>query len=152
MRLTMVHAAIAACSIASSVWAAPLFVTLEPRHQRVQSGGTPNLLVKVTANEQAAVAKVDARTDLRDTYAKLHVMQGGKPVVVPVTISDPGPLKSADYRALDPGDSFTFSHDGSPLQLQSLKPGKYSATLSLAVYGAERPIFSNVVTFEVVGK
>jgi len=97
------------------------------------------------------VMKFAARTDLRDTYARLFVTHNGAPVDVPRLISDPGPTSESDYLELSPGKEFTFTHNGSPFALSKLPPGDYVAIVKLQPDWSLEAVESNAVSFHVSG-
>ncbi len=107
-------------------------------------------MVTVTAmTAPQMVLKFGERPDLRDNYARLIVTQGGRPVEVPIAISDPGPTGDKDYIRLDPGQSLMFEHRGDPYALSELPSGSYLATVKLYADWRSEPVTSNIVSFDV---
>ncbi|HEU4678086.1 MAG TPA: hypothetical protein VFS35_01110 [Terrimicrobiaceae bacterium] len=145
---------IAVVGIGAPAAAAEVRVIVSPLEQVVVAGEVPIFSVRVEAvRTSARVIRLNERDDLRVNYARLAITLAGSPVELPRFISDPGPIGANDYVVLDPGKSLSFLHRGEPFALSELRPGSYSARVTLhheLVGGAE--IESNVVKLTVRAK
>ena len=109
----------------------PLLLSLEVVQQEVKAGTTPafRLTLKNTSGQAQRVLDIRGRPDLQHTYYELRVRQAGKPVALPVAISDPGPVTDKDFLSLPPGGTQTFHLTNFPMQLDRLAPGTYTASV-----------------------
>ena len=106
-------------------------VTLVADASLVKAGIKPQVSVTVTNDTDRPTRILDLRggrrVDLQDNYLELFVVQGARAVDVPVAISDPGPLSSADFLELQPGARVEFGRISYKLMLERLPPGSYEA-------------------------
>ena len=109
----------------------PLLLSLQVVQQEVKAGTTPafRLTLKNTSGQAQRVLDIRDRPDLQHTYYELRVTQGGKPVNLPVAVSDPGPVTDKDFLSLAPGRSLTFQLTSFPMPLDRLAPGTYTASV-----------------------
>jgi len=142
---------IALLAMGASAASAEVRVIVSPLEQTIVAGERPIFSIRVEAvGASARVMRLDERDDLRVNYARLAVSREGRSVDLPRFISDPGPVGAKDYVLLDPGKSLSFLHRGEPYALSELRPGSYSAkvTLRQELVGGST-LESNTVTLTV---
>lgn len=133
--------------------AAPIAVTIQPRHQQVRVGEAPRFTVRVTSVlEPLWVFRFAARRDLRDHFAKVYITRNGRKLDLPAQPAQLGSLGADAYELLNPDETMTFAHDGSPLSLSTLPQGRYVVNFGVQPNTREPFKYSNAVTFEVVGR
>ena len=132
--------------------AAELSVQLRTASATFKQGHLPRFIVTIqnAANSTIKVVDVVKRSDLKDAYARFSVTESGKPVKVPIAISDPGPISEGDLLTLSPMQALTFEHSGFPLGLDRLRPGSYEAKLVFYPNVGSSAVTSNTVSFRVI--
>ena len=144
---------VAVAALPMGVFAQAVVVTLLPASQIVKRGIAPRFVVHAKAiGDPLRIMKFGVRPDLRDNYAVIRVTRNGKAIDVPVAISDPGPTSDSDYVALQPRQSISFEHRGTPLLLSDLPPGEYVAKVKLQPDWRDASTDSNSVSFRVLAK
>ena len=133
--------------------AQPLSVTLSPQDQAVFLGEGPKFQLEVVSKSGTAkLLDFSRRGDLVATYARIRLLRQGKQPMVPVLISDPGPIAAIDYVTIDSGSSYRFEHRGDPLALSALPVGRYTVSIWITSEGTGSEGHSNQVTFNVKPK
>ncbi len=106
-----------------------LALSLEIIQSEVPVGTVPRfrLTLKNVSDRACRILDADRRGDLRHTYYELVVLQDGRAVEVPTTISDPGPVSETDWLEILPGSTKTFTLADFPEQFDTLRPGMSQA-------------------------
>jgi hypothetical protein len=140
---------VAALTLPVNLYADELSINIKAITQFIRKGEVPKFNVSITNSSTTSIRIVDvvSRQDLKDVYTKLIVTKSGKPIDIPIAISDPGPI---DFLVLAPNQVISFIHNGSPLMLNYLDPGLYDVTLKIAARAGSILLSSNTITFEIV--
>lgn len=104
-------------------------LSLQAVDKQIPVGMRPKfrLTLKNVSGHPRRVLNFGARPDLQHTYCKLIVTKGGKPVELPIAVSDPGPISDTDYLNVSSGATKVFILSSFPDALEKLQPGNYRA-------------------------
>jgi len=145
---SLAAAALAAGPIAARAQA--VTVTLSPATQDVVQGGTPLIKVKVRANEPVRAVDLARRPDVAQRLAKVRLTGQGQMDDMPENFLDLGPMRDADYVALKPGATLSFTTTGGAFKLGILEPGEYTVYLRYRADFSSPIVESSRVKFRVV--
>jgi len=102
---------------------------------RIRAGTRPQFSVSVTNTSSSSIRVLDVRdgrrNDLQDVYFELVIVKDGRVVDLPTVISDPGPISSADYLVLNPGEHLDVRQLSYKRVAERLAPGEYAAVVLL---------------------
>ena len=102
---------------------------------RIRAGTRPQFSVSVTNTSSGSIRVLDVRdgrrNDLQDVYFELVIVKDGRVVDLPTVISDPGPISSADYLVLNPGERLDVRQLTYKRVAERLAPGEYAALVLL---------------------
>jgi hypothetical protein len=111
----------------------PIRLSLKVVEKVVKTGVVPEFKLILrnegTAAEQVIDLTGGRRPDLQHTYYQLEVVQQGKAVVLPRSVSDPGPIADQNFLELEAGKKVAFKLRRFALALGKLPPGEYQARI-----------------------
>jgi hypothetical protein len=106
-------------------------VTVATSTPTIGAGTRPQFSVVVTNTSSRAIRVLDVRDgrrgDLLSTYFELFIVQDGRLVDLPTVIEDPGPVSSADYFVLNPGERLNVPRLSYKRVTERLPAGDYAA-------------------------
>ena len=95
----------------------------------LSSGTVPRFRLTLTniSDRACRILNAEKRVDLQHAYYHLVVLKDGKPVDVPMAISDPGPVSDEDWLEVPLGGTKIFNLTDFPEHFETLPPGIYEA-------------------------
>ena len=142
-RLVIVSFWISGCSVSTSIldnqskenMHQHVEINLKVDNETVSIGEFPKLVVEITNRENSILRILDfgRRIDLQRSYSKIRIGKGRKRLRLPQGITDPGSFADNPYLDLPPNETLSINLAPPPIDLSSLKPGKYWVFIKILV-------------------